>query len=160
MLKNYHPQHMSGFQWEEGSSGCMAPVLPYAPNCKCNLNAKGVVVKKEGPNKGKSFWACSLPQSEQCKFFEWEEKKQQNGNNKKRKIVENSSPSPDRESSSSSSSLSTRTVALNLLAEKISQLESDLKEIKTKHSVLYDAIQNARVDIQSLTKYVQKLLDK
>ena len=83
MLKGYHPQHMSGFKWEEGSSGHMVPVLPDPPKCKCNLSAKAVVVKKEGPNQGKSFWACPLPQAEQCKFFEWEDKAQQETSNKK-----------------------------------------------------------------------------
>ena len=92
MLKNYHPQHMSGFKWEENSAGKYMPVLPDAPKCKCNLNAKAVVVKKEGPNQGKSFWACPLPQAEQCKFFEWEDKEQQEASNKKRKTPENSSP--------------------------------------------------------------------
>lgn len=42
------------------------------PNCKCNLPAKRVQVKKEGPNKGRWFFACSKPMKEQCDYFEFE----------------------------------------------------------------------------------------
>ena len=151
MLKNYHPQHMSGFKWEKGpiGSGQMVPSLPEPPKCKCNLNAKGVVVKKEGPNQGKSFWACPLPQGEQCKFFEWEEK-EPDAPTKKRKMSENNTNQEE----------STRTVALNLLAEKISQLESESKQTKDILVTLYDGILDARSDIKDLAKYVKNLLEK
>ena len=119
----------------------MVPVLPDPPKCKCNLNAKAVVVKKEGPNQGKSFWACPLPQAEQCKFFEWKDKAQQETSNKKQKS-ENTDPEE-----------STRILALNLLAEKITQLESDSK---ANLNILYDAIQEARADIKSLCKLITK----
>ena len=42
------------------------------PKCKCNLIAKRVQVKKEGPNKGRWFFACPQPQNKQCDFFDWE----------------------------------------------------------------------------------------
>ena len=76
MLKGYHPQHMSGFKREKGSSEHMVPVLSDPLKCKCNLNAKTVVVKKEGQNQGKTFWACFLPQAKQCKFFKWKDEAQ------------------------------------------------------------------------------------
>ncbi|XP_055539762.1 DNA topoisomerase 3-alpha isoform X2 [Wyeomyia smithii] len=39
--------------------------------CRCNLPAKELTVKKEGPNKGRPFFACSKAQNEQCGFFQW-----------------------------------------------------------------------------------------
>ncbi|CAD6188232.1 unnamed protein product [Caenorhabditis auriculariae] len=43
--------------------------------CACNppLQAVQKTVQKEGPNKGKRFWTCSLPfnSSEKCSFFQW-----------------------------------------------------------------------------------------
>ncbi|GAA5913674.1 DNA topoisomerase 3 [Sporobolomyces salmoneus] len=44
-----------------------------APNCKCDLPAVSRVVSKEGGNKGRSFWGCSKPMDESCKFFEWQD---------------------------------------------------------------------------------------
>lgn len=44
---------------------------PNEMNCKCNQEAKLITVKKEGPNKGRQFYACAKPQNEQCDFFEW-----------------------------------------------------------------------------------------
>ena len=153
MLKNYHPQHMSGFKWKESYSipGWKVPILPDPPKCKCNLNAKAVIVKKECPNQGKSFWACPSPQGEQCKFFEWEDKEKEEGNNKRKSESGGSIGTNNQEES-------IRTVALNLLAEKISSLEQSIAEANGK--VTYDAIQDARADIQNLTKLIQKFLEK
>lgn len=39
--------------------------------CKCGETAKLVEVKKEGPNHGRKFYACSKPMNEQCDYFEW-----------------------------------------------------------------------------------------
>lgn len=39
--------------------------------CNCNQEAKLVTVKKEGPNKGRTFYACPKPKGEQCDFFDW-----------------------------------------------------------------------------------------
>lgn len=39
--------------------------------CKCGIPAKLLSVKKDGPNKGREFYACSKPRTEQCDFFEW-----------------------------------------------------------------------------------------
>ncbi|XP_071494545.1 uncharacterized protein [Diadema antillarum] len=41
------------------------------PLCKHGQPAKMVCVKKEGPNKGRMFYACNNPRENQCKFFLW-----------------------------------------------------------------------------------------
>ncbi|XP_008565241.1 PREDICTED: protein ZGRF1 [Galeopterus variegatus] len=41
------------------------------PLCHHNQPAKLVMVKKEGPNKGRLFYACDGPKADQCKFFKW-----------------------------------------------------------------------------------------
>uniref|UniRef100_A0A4W3GNC8 Endonuclease 8-like 3 n=1 Tax=Callorhinchus milii TaxID=7868 RepID=A0A4W3GNC8_CALMI len=45
------------------------PKIPYCTKHfrSCSLR----VVKKEGANKGRCFYACSLPQGIQCDFFQW-----------------------------------------------------------------------------------------
>nr|XP_044999830.1 protein ZGRF1 isoform X2 [Jaculus jaculus] len=41
------------------------------PCCHHNHPAKLVMVKKEGPNKGRLFYTCERPKADQCKFFKW-----------------------------------------------------------------------------------------
>ncbi|XP_047422710.1 protein ZGRF1 isoform X3 [Sciurus carolinensis] len=41
------------------------------PSCHHNQPAKLVMVKKEGPNKGRLFYTCDRPKADQCKFFKW-----------------------------------------------------------------------------------------
>ncbi|KAM4834304.1 5'-3' DNA helicase ZGRF1 [Thomomys bottae] len=41
------------------------------PSCHHNQPAKLVMVKKEGPNKGRFFYACDRSKADQCKFFKW-----------------------------------------------------------------------------------------
>ncbi|KAM9381941.1 5'-3' DNA helicase ZGRF1 [Phaethornis superciliosus] len=41
------------------------------PLCNHMHPAKLVVVKKEGQNKGRLFYACDAPKAEQCSFFKW-----------------------------------------------------------------------------------------
>lgn len=43
--------------------------------CKCDPPARAAwrTVNKEGPNKGRNFYACRKPQGSQCDFFEWAE---------------------------------------------------------------------------------------
>ncbi|XP_004686539.1 PREDICTED: protein ZGRF1 [Condylura cristata] len=41
------------------------------PSCHHQQPAKLVMVKKEGPNKGRLFYACDGPKVDQCKFFKW-----------------------------------------------------------------------------------------
>ncbi|XP_076431049.1 5'-3' DNA helicase ZGRF1 isoform X6 [Peromyscus maniculatus bairdii] len=40
-------------------------------SCHHNQPAKLVMVKKEGPNKGRLFYTCDRPKGNQCKFFKW-----------------------------------------------------------------------------------------
>ena len=43
-----------------------------APDCLCGDPCKEKTVRKEGPNKGKTFWACRRPkQAAPCGFFQW-----------------------------------------------------------------------------------------
>ncbi|NXR21961.1 ZGRF1 protein, partial [Cinclus mexicanus] len=42
-----------------------------APLCNHMHPAKLVMVKKEGQNKGRLFYACDAPKGEQCSFFKW-----------------------------------------------------------------------------------------
>ncbi|XP_054942150.1 5'-3' DNA helicase ZGRF1 isoform X1 [Physeter macrocephalus] len=41
------------------------------PSCHHRQPAKLVVVKKEGPNKGRLFYTCDGPRADRCKFFKW-----------------------------------------------------------------------------------------
>ncbi|XP_044941466.1 protein ZGRF1 isoform X2 [Mustela putorius furo] len=41
------------------------------PFCHHHQPAKLVMVKKDGPNKGRLFYTCDGPKAEQCKFFKW-----------------------------------------------------------------------------------------
>ncbi|KAK7814542.1 hypothetical protein U0070_005845 [Myodes glareolus] len=41
------------------------------PSCHHNQPVKLVMVKKEGPNKGRLFYTCDRPKGNQCKFFKW-----------------------------------------------------------------------------------------
>ncbi|KAM4706627.1 5'-3' DNA helicase ZGRF1 [Discoglossus pictus] len=42
-----------------------------SPFCLHRQPAKLVMVKKEGQNKGRFFYTCDAPKSDQCKFFKW-----------------------------------------------------------------------------------------
>ncbi|XP_073428035.1 5'-3' DNA helicase ZGRF1 [Dendrobates tinctorius] len=42
-----------------------------APFCLHKQRAKLVMVRKEGPNKGRFFYACDASKARQCKFFKW-----------------------------------------------------------------------------------------
>nr|XP_030127993.3 protein ZGRF1 [Taeniopygia guttata] len=42
-----------------------------APLCNHMHPAKLAMVKKEGQNKGRLFYACDAPKAEQCSFFKW-----------------------------------------------------------------------------------------
>ncbi|CAF3834837.1 unnamed protein product [Rotaria sp. Silwood1] len=41
------------------------------PKCNCNVDAKELTVRKEGPNKGRSFFRCG--NNDQCNFFAWKD---------------------------------------------------------------------------------------
>lgn len=36
-----------------------------------NLMCCSLTVQKEGPNKGRQFYACPAPRGEGCNFFQW-----------------------------------------------------------------------------------------
>ncbi|KAJ8262213.1 hypothetical protein GJAV_G00163880 [Gymnothorax javanicus] len=45
---------------------------PAVPCCEAHQRACVLrVVRKEGENKGRQFYACSLPRETQCQFFQW-----------------------------------------------------------------------------------------
>ncbi|XP_066952074.1 DNA topoisomerase 3-alpha [Macrobrachium rosenbergii] len=39
--------------------------------CNCGIAAKRLTVQKEGPNKGREFYACIKERNVQCRFFKW-----------------------------------------------------------------------------------------
>ena len=41
------------------------------PVCKCGRFAVEKRVRKEGRNKGRSFFCCGSDRDEQCGYFEW-----------------------------------------------------------------------------------------
>ncbi|XP_020857019.1 5'-3' DNA helicase ZGRF1 isoform X1 [Phascolarctos cinereus] len=41
------------------------------PTCHHQQPTKLVMVKKDGPNKGRLFYTCDAPKANQCKFFKW-----------------------------------------------------------------------------------------
>ncbi|KAH8553410.1 DNA topoisomerase [Umbelopsis sp. PMI_123] len=67
------------FTWEDEVSSTPTTnsysVRPPGPNCDCNRPSVSRTVSKEGPNNGRTFFCCSLPQddSSRCNFFTWEE---------------------------------------------------------------------------------------
>ncbi|XP_067670945.1 5'-3' DNA helicase ZGRF1-like [Haliotis asinina] len=52
------------------------------PPCKCGIPSKLVQVRKEGPNKGRFFYACEAPRNQQCKFFQWMDQPSSTGGGK------------------------------------------------------------------------------
>ncbi|WWC86943.1 uncharacterized protein L201_001823 [Kwoniella dendrophila CBS 6074] len=48
--------------------------------CNCDLEAKFGTVNKEGPNKGRQFWACPNNPRASCKFFQWADEDESAGN--------------------------------------------------------------------------------
>ncbi|CAF1087006.1 unnamed protein product [Rotaria sordida] len=53
------------------------------PKCNCNVDAKELTVKKDGPNKGRSFFRCG--NNDNCNFFAWKDNTTSNhvGNNQR-----------------------------------------------------------------------------
>ncbi|CAF4379485.1 unnamed protein product, partial [Adineta steineri] len=39
--------------------------------CNCDVDAKELVVKKDGPNKGRAFFRCG--NNDNCNFFAWKD---------------------------------------------------------------------------------------
>lgn len=75
-----HPQGQRSSSWSSSSSSFNQnetnDVL-----CKCQLEAKSLIVQKEGPNKGRPFYACPKPRGEGCNFFQWGDEGQSIGSN-------------------------------------------------------------------------------
>ncbi|XP_072290492.1 endonuclease 8-like 3 [Eucyclogobius newberryi] len=54
------------------SPGSSAPPSPSAPCCSAHSRPAALrVVHKDGENKGRVFYTCSLPRETRCNFFEW-----------------------------------------------------------------------------------------
>lgn len=73
------PIPQSPGRMSEGSMPSTAAATPFRmeasgrmkrPMCKCNQMAEQLVVKKEGPRKGRTFWKCV---QRQCDFFLWDQ---------------------------------------------------------------------------------------
>lgn len=47
------------------------------PPCLCNQPSVPLQVRKEGPNTGRTFFKCPMPQGQQCNFFQWADEPQQ-----------------------------------------------------------------------------------
>jgi len=92
------------------------PKDPNVKVCHCKVLAIKKLVQKETPNKGKSFWCCSLPQAAACKFFEWDTQ----ANTTTAKVAQNVVNMIERQqqqSSSSSTSTSSTTTGSTLLCQ-------------------------------------------
>ena len=50
------------------------------PKCNCNVDAKELTVKKDGPNKGRPFYRCGN-QDNNCNFFAWKDEDSRTMNN-------------------------------------------------------------------------------
>eukprot|EP00794_Sanderia_malayensis_P009163 gene9163-10136_t len=49
--------------------------------CNCNQDAVSRIVNKDGPNKGRSFFACAKPKGQSCSYFQWADEDNNNNNN-------------------------------------------------------------------------------
>ncbi|XP_023163918.2 DNA topoisomerase 3-alpha isoform X2 [Drosophila hydei] len=52
------------------------------PKCNCDKPAKDLIVRKDGPNKGRSFFACAN-REKSCGFFQWGDTNEQRANSSK-----------------------------------------------------------------------------
>jgi len=71
-------EQCSYFQWADepprpaSGSGPANPGQDTAgPACLCGHPSVTLTVRKEGPNTGRMFYKCPMPQGEQCGFFQW-----------------------------------------------------------------------------------------
>jgi hypothetical protein len=60
-----------------GGGGGGGPKLSQEFECDCGDPAALRVVKKAGPNHGRTFACCAKPQGKGCKFFEWSDEEEQ-----------------------------------------------------------------------------------
>ncbi|XP_045477736.1 DNA topoisomerase 3-alpha isoform X2 [Harmonia axyridis] len=76
------------FLWQPNSSAASTSMASTSMDtsgavtvkCRCNQPAKLCTVMKQNENHGRKFYACSKPQSESCKFFQWADNVEQNTN--------------------------------------------------------------------------------
>lgn len=62
----------STHKMEATSRATSIPLSPSAPRCASHRRPAVLrVVHKEGENKGRQFYSCSLPRDTKCNFFEW-----------------------------------------------------------------------------------------
>ncbi|CAJ1423666.1 unnamed protein product, partial [Effrenium voratum] len=61
----------SGDEGEARHAADAGPTAVPTPNCQHQEPCRKVEVKKEGPNKGRYFFACPRPREQQCDFFAW-----------------------------------------------------------------------------------------
>lgn len=56
---------------EKKNSGDKVQAASTNLKCSCKDPVKKFTSKKEGPNKGRDFYACSKPKGDGCNFFKW-----------------------------------------------------------------------------------------
>ena len=60
------------FQWSDEQKIDFIPDVKTGPNCSCQLATVCKIVRKEGPNQGREFYACSNQDvSLKCNYFQW-----------------------------------------------------------------------------------------
>ncbi|KAF6035492.1 TOP3A [Bugula neritina] len=67
-----------------GNSGARQYDSPHSDlgnvvKCGCNMPANRLTVQKDGPNKGREFYACSKPRDQSCRFFQWADQETNSG---------------------------------------------------------------------------------
>ncbi|XP_062607419.1 DNA topoisomerase 3-alpha-like, partial [Saccostrea cucullata] len=65
-------------------------------NCNCGKPAKMLTVNKDGPNKGRTFYACTNPRDQSCNFFQWGDEITEAGNNRTAPPFRSDAPSSQR----------------------------------------------------------------
>ncbi|XP_078091183.1 LOW QUALITY PROTEIN: 5'-3' DNA helicase ZGRF1-like [Mustelus asterias] len=58
-------------EYSSEKAGTAEKQQKFVPLCQHQQPAKLVMVKKEGPNKGRLFYTCDASKTDQCKFFKW-----------------------------------------------------------------------------------------
>jgi len=122
----------------------------YIP-CKCGNEATHRQVKKEGSNQGKWFYACPLPKEQGCGFFQWDvtlppmvkpgKVTRATLGLKKRKHSDTTEEHPDCEEEDEEITSEKRskenTVNINLLANHVLKMESEITEQLKKLNTLF-----------------------
>lgn len=128
--------------------------------CNCGQPAKQCEVKKDGPNKGKFFWACPLPsEGGNCKFFQWVNSAPAK-KPKSKYIVDSDQPPPKKiqktEGESDNVIEDVRKISLQLLQDRITAIErhqTDLEDLfKLQQQDHHNALQEILAKIDSLSE--------